>query len=82
MAKGRKESDRAARLRALLEAGDVRSAVAEARCLLGEPDASEGDRAAAREALARAAPERGAVVVGAVAVSVAVAVSALVLLHP
>jgi hypothetical protein len=82
MAKGRKETARAARLRALLEAGDVRSAVAEGRCVLADPDAPEGDRSAAREAVGRAAPERAAMVVGAIAVAVSVAVSALVLLHP
>ncbi len=82
MAKGPKETGRAARLRALFEAGDVRSAVAEGRRVLADPHAPEGDRAAAREAVARAAPERGAAVVGAIAVAVAVAVSVLVLLHP
>jgi hypothetical protein len=81
-APGRRGRARAERLRALLDAGDLRRAADEARQAVADPALAPADREAAEEALARATPEPAAVVVGAVGVAIAAAVAARVLLGP
>jgi hypothetical protein len=65
---------RAERMRTLLEGGDHGAARAEARGLLADPEATDGERKAARAALDGLAPDRGAVIAGVVAAIAAVAI--------
>jgi hypothetical protein len=58
--KGEGGSAGRARLEALLAAGDLSGARAEAARLLDDPAAGEADRELARAALQRARPDRGA----------------------
>jgi hypothetical protein len=80
MARKDRRNPAGARLRALLEAGDHRTARAEARARLADPAASESDRAEAVQVLASLAPDRAVVVAGAVGVAVAVALALWTLL--
>ncbi len=68
------------RLRALLDAGDHRTARAEARAKLGDPAASETEREEAGAVLASLAPDRGIVAAGLVGVAVALGLIAWTLL--
>jgi hypothetical protein len=76
MARKERRAAAAGRLRALLEAGDHRTARAEARARLEDPGAADADRAEAAEVLASLAPERGAVVAGILGAAAAVAIAA------
>lgn len=75
MARKDRRNPAGARLRALLEAGDHRTARAEARARLADPATSDGDRTEAAQVLASLAPDRGVVIAGVVGVAVAVALT-------
>lgn len=70
----------AGRLQELLEAGDHRRARAEALVLVADASAAAGDREGAAAVLASLAPDRGVVAAGALAVAIALAVTAWTLL--
>jgi hypothetical protein len=77
MAKSKKGTAAAARLEALVRVGDLRAARAEARQLLADPEAGEGDRRAAEGVLRRASPERAAAIAAAVGIALYLAVALL-----
>jgi hypothetical protein len=62
-------------VRALLAGGDHGGARAAARALLADAEATEAERAAAREALDGLAPDRGAVAAGLAGLLAAIAVA-------
>lgn len=64
----------------MLVAGDHRGARAEALKALAAADASDADKAAAREVLQRTSPDRGTLGVGLVLLAVLLVIAALVLL--
>jgi plasmid stability protein len=68
------------RLRALLDAGDHRSAAAEARALLADAASGEAERAEAAAVLASLAPDRGVALAGAAGLACALALVAWTLL--
>jgi hypothetical protein len=80
MARKERRAPGSERLRALLEAGDHRSAGAEARARLADASVPAAEKAEAAAVLASLAPERGAVVAGALGVATAVAVAAWTIL--
>jgi hypothetical protein len=80
MSKGKRERGAAARLEALLEAGDHRAARAEAAALLADASTPEADRGAAAGVLASLRPDRAAVVVGLAGVVAALLITLRVLL--
>jgi hypothetical protein len=80
MARKERRSPGSERLRALLEAGDHRTAGAEARARLADASASDVEKAEAAAVLASLAPDRGAVVAGALGVATAIAVAAWTIL--
>jgi hypothetical protein len=75
MARKERRAPGSERLRALLQAGDHRTARAEARARLSDPSTPEAERAEAAAVLASLAPERGAVLAGAAGVALSVAVA-------
>jgi hypothetical protein len=75
MARKERRTPGSERLRVLLQAGDHRTARAEARAQLADPSVPQADRAEAEAVLASLAPDRGAVLVGAVGVALSVAVA-------
>lgn len=80
MAKKEKRAGGEARLDALFLVGDARQARAEARRLLSDPAATEGDRRAAQAALARSGPERAAAIAAATGLALFLAAALLGLL--
>ncbi len=76
-----RRSPRAARIQALLDAGEHAAARAEARAVIADEQAPERDRAAARAALGSLAPDGGAVAAGVAGVAVAIAIVAGLLLR-
>jgi hypothetical protein len=81
MSKGRRGSDAAERLAALLQAGDHGAARRLAARIVADPAANAEDREAAGETLARTAPDAAVVIAGALGIVAAVGVAAWVLLH-
>jgi hypothetical protein len=79
MSRKERRAPRVERIRALLEAGDHRSAGAEARALAADASASEDERTAAAGILVSLAPDRGVVAAGALGVAVAIALAVVVL---
>jgi hypothetical protein len=75
MARKERRTPGSERLRALLQAGDHRTARAEARARLADPSVPEVERAEAEAVLASLAPDRGAVLAGAIGVALSVAVA-------
>jgi hypothetical protein len=80
MARKDRKGATAGRLRALLEAGDHRTAAAEARALLADAAADDAIRADAAAVLASLAPDRGVFLAGAAGAVVAVALAVWTLL--
>jgi len=81
MSRKERRSQRAERIRALVEAGDHGAARAEARSVLADAAAPGEERDAAVETLASLAPDRGAVLAGAVGIAAAIAVAVITLLR-
>jgi hypothetical protein len=80
MARKERRAPGPARLQALLDAGDHRTARAEATARLRDASAPDAEKAQAAAVLASLAPERGAVVAGALGVAAAVAIAAWTIL--
>lgn len=81
MARKDRKAPGAARLEALLDAGDVHAASAEVRRLLADAGAPEAARIAAREAEKRLGPDSAALWVGAAAAAAVALAIALGLLR-
>lgn len=81
MSKPRKTSERAARIRALFEAGDHGAARRLAAESLADPAALEDEREAAGEIAARTAPDRGVVIAGLAGLAGALVISFWLVLH-
>lgn len=81
MSRKERQGPRALRIRALLDAGDHGAAAGEARRLLADAAATDGERAEAGAILASLAPERGAVLAGALGLAAALALTVLVLVR-
>jgi hypothetical protein len=80
MARKDRRNPAGARLRALLDAGDHRTARAEARAVIADPAATEADRGEAAAVLASLAPDRGVVAAGAIGVAIALALAVFAVL--
>ena len=78
--KARAKNPAGDRLRTLLDAGDHRTAAAEARALLADAATGEAERAEAAAALASLAPDRGVALAGVAGLAVALALVAWTLL--
>jgi hypothetical protein len=80
MARKDRRNPAGGRLRALLDAGDHRTARAEARAVIADAAATEADRKEAAAVLASLAPDRGVVAAGAIGVAIALALAAFAVL--
>jgi hypothetical protein len=81
MSRKDRRAPRVERIRALLEAGDHRTAGAEARALAADAAAPEEERDAAAGIVASLAPDRGVVAAGALGVAVAIALAVAVVVR-
>ena len=81
MARKERRAARAERLQALVDAGDLGAARAEARAMLAAAAAPPEERRAAAALLSSLSPEPGAVAAGAIGLAAALAVAVAVLLR-